>query len=96
MFYKVEQKGCYGFCVKTIQRIRLAGINTEELRSTDPSLKDLAIRAKEWLAVSVGSECIVKSYKTDKYGRYLADVYIGQSHLNNALLEHGLAKPYSK
>jgi endonuclease YncB( thermonuclease family) len=37
---------------------------------------------------------ILKNVQTEKYGRILADVYIGDLHLNNHMIEKRLAISY--
>jgi endonuclease YncB( thermonuclease family) len=37
----------------------------------------------------------LKNLKTEKYGRVLADVYLGDLHVNKWLLDNKYAVPYS-
>lgn len=66
-----------GFEVAIVQRVRLYGVNTPEMNSTNPSDRTLARSALgmvESLAPP-GSLVQLKSHKSqDKYGRYLASV----------------------
>ena len=36
----------------------------------------------------------IKTLKTDKYGRYLAEVYVNGNYLNKNLIDIGFAIPY--
>ena len=93
-----------GFGIWTEQRLRLKGIDA-------PELKTLAgRRVKAWLADRLTGLpfLIVKTYRADKYDRYLADVFLPQSlsatdreavaasgtYLNQELLARGWADPY--
>jgi len=77
--------------------IRIRGIDTPEMKSTDEHTKRLAIEAKE---VAMG--VLTKSRKivlynvslNDKYGRMLATVFCDGIDLAKLLLNRGLAKPY--
>lgn len=86
-----------GFNVHINQRLRLMGINTAELNSIDPLQRELALKAKQFVldSISIGSSYVINTYKDDKYGRLLADIYMlpGVS-LNAQLIFHGLAVPY--
>jgi micrococcal nuclease len=93
-----------GFRMKTIQRIRLKGVDTPELRIKSEKLA--AMDAKEFVAEFVFGtldpiiskelgprELIVTTHKTGKFGRWIAEVY--NTHgvsLTKRLLEEGLAE----
>jgi len=79
-----------GFNTWTRQRLRLRAINTPEL-STQKG-KD----AKKYVEQILKSHpyLIVKTHKSDKYGRYLVDVWADETYLNHNLLTVGLAKIY--
>src|SRR3989338_6227835 len=101
-----------GFEVWVNQRTRFRGINTAEIvRNGIPAgeIPDRAEKAKQFVEEKLkGVEFIViKTYKTDMYGRYVADifyhptikkkeeVYESGSFLNTELLSAGLADPMS-
>lgn len=86
-------------------RYRLAGINTPD--GEDPQGRDQATaRVRELLSLSAKTSkdgnpvIVVRTGRPDKYGRYLADVWIetddpeGTIHLNEQLVTEGLAVPY--
>lgn len=90
-----------GFDIWHALRIRLNGIDTPELRSSDIEEKDRANQAKDfvknWLEKRNYKILIqTKRDKTEKYGRILAEVYCQSKmdNLNNDLIKEGLAKPY--
>jgi micrococcal nuclease len=65
-----------GFSISYSQRLRLAGIDTPESRTTDKLEKTLGLESKEYLKSKFkdAKEIIVKTEKpdsTEKYGRIL-------------------------
>lgn len=86
-----------GFNVQTRIRFRLLGLDTAELNSADVVQRELATKAKQLLSTqALNQQATIHSHKADKYGRWLAELFIdGQSlSMNNRLLAEGLAKPY--
>lgn len=90
-----------GFDVCIKQRIRLAGINTPELRHGTAESKQKAVlsvnRLTDLLDTGEIYVCTVKD-RTDKYGRYLGYLYIIKQNIefevNQILLDEGLAERY--
>jgi micrococcal nuclease len=90
-----------GFSVSYSQRLRLAGIDTPESRTTDKAEKVLGLEAKEYLKNKVkdAKDVIVKTEKPDsseKYGRILGWVYVDGSgkSVNEQMIEDGYAWGY--
>ena len=85
-----------GFTAFVRIRFRLYGIDTNETNDKDEVKRALALKAKEFLkAKCLNAKVVIKSRKTDKYGRWLGDVYLEDgTHLNDSLLVEGLAVPY--
>jgi len=85
-----------GFYASVNIRFRLNGIDTPELTSTDASVRMVAVKAREFVKQFNGQSITLHSYKTDKYGRWLADIFVQGStkSLNQTLLEENLAVPY--
>lgn len=90
-----------GFDIFTNKRIRLAGVDCPESRTTDLHEKKLGTEAKEYLKQLVGNagNVVVKTLATDmyeKYGRVLGKVYIESSAIsvNDLLISHGYAWSY--
>jgi micrococcal nuclease len=90
-----------GFNVSYFQRVRLAGIDTPESRTTDLREKELGLQSKEWLKKKLeGAENIViktqKPDSTEKYGRILGDLHIKgyEKSLNQMMIDEGYAWGY--
>jgi micrococcal nuclease len=88
-----------GFGITNTHTLRFDGIDTPELNSKDPETVKRAIAAKEWIKnkAPVGTACIVETVKDkrEKYGRYLARVWVGEVCVNDELVKLGLAKSYT-
>jgi hypothetical protein len=81
-----------GFGIKTRQYLRLRGLDCPEMDTQEGKKAADFVRMR----IRVASEIILTSSRSDKYDRYLADVYFtdpkGQEiYLNSLLLESGLA-----
>lgn len=77
-----------GFNVHTHQRLRFARIDAPE-RYTDAGKV-----VKAFVEQFEGCECIIKSDKVGKYGRYIAEIAIpshGIENLSDLLVEKGMA-----
>ena len=88
-----------GFTVSWKSTCRFYGINTAELKSKDSVEKAKAYAARDRVLALVppGSTILIKSRDLDKYGRPLVDLYTGEGfsiHLNQLLVDEGLAKTY--
>jgi len=86
-----------GFNTSVKERFRLTGINSAEMNSKVEEEKKLATEAKAWMAQHVFSSVVIKSTKKDKYGRYLAEIFLKSDlseSLNSKLVSLGLAKKY--
>lgn len=107
----IRKKYDIGFKVviegQTHQRLRLYGIDTPELRprsGTEEERKAEKAEAKRARAhvieLCLHHKVKVVTYKSDSFGRYLADVYVetdaGEIHLNQDLLDRGLAEVYKR
>ena len=93
--YTIDVNVDLGFTVFVKIRLRLRGINTMEMSDKDPTIRARAVAAKQFLEDRVLNEnVVIESFKTDKYGRWLADVFVGDTSMNNLLLEEGHAEPY--
>jgi len=76
--------------------IRLAGIDCAEIKGKTEQERDLAQEAKCALQKLILNKVVVlKNLKTEKYGRVLADVYLGDLHVNQWLLDNKYAVEYS-
>ena len=90
-----------GFDILFSSRVRLAGIDAPESRTTDKAEKALGIEAKEYLKKQLkdAKSVVIRTEKMDsseKYGRILGWVYInGESEsINNKMINDGYAWGY--
>ena len=90
-----------GFDIMFASRVRLAGIDTPESRTTDKAEKVLGLEAKEYLKKHLkdAKSVVIRTEKMDsseKYGRILGWVYVnGESEsLNNKMINDGYAWGY--
>jgi micrococcal nuclease len=75
--------------------IRLAGIDSPELRSKNSQEKAAAIEARDWLSAKIlGKFVKLKIQKREKFGRLLADVFLDGENMNELLVTEGYAKVY--
>ena len=90
-----------GFNVLFEQRVRLAGIDTPESRTSDKFEKTLGLEAKEYLKKQLkdAKSIVIRTEKMDsseKYGRILGWLYVnGESDsVNNKMINDGYAWGY--
>jgi micrococcal nuclease len=90
-----------GFDILFASRVRLAGIDTPESRTTDKAEKVLGIEAKEYLKKQLkdAKSVVIRTEKmnsSEKYGRILGWVYVnGESEsVNNKMINDGYAWGY--
>ena len=90
-----------GFNVSFSQRVRLAGIDTPESRTTDKFERSLGLEAKEYLKSKLkdATLIVIKTEKPDsseKYGRILGWLYIDGNtiSINDQMIEDGYAWGY--
>jgi micrococcal nuclease len=90
-----------GFSILFESRVRLAGIDTPESRTTDKMEKALGLESKKYLEsrIKAAKNVVIKTEKLDsseKYGRILGWIYLdgdGNS-LNTEMIEKGYAWGY--
>ena len=77
--------------------VRIAGIDTPELRANCPYEKGLANRAKDRVEGIIMKGRVVSLFNTKrgKYFRLLADVLVDEQNVAAALVNEGLAVTYS-
>jgi micrococcal nuclease len=90
-----------GFDISFSSRVRLAGIDTPESRTSDKMEKALGLEAKAFLKheIEAAKSVVIKTEKMDsseKYGRILGWVYLDESNqsLNEKMIEVGHAWGY--
>ena len=90
-----------GFDISLLRRVRMAGIDTPESRTTDKAEKVLGLEAKEYLKKMMkdAKTIAIKTELPDsseKYGRILGWVYIDNASksINEQMIEDGYAWGY--
>jgi len=90
-----------GFDISFTQRVRLAGIDTPESRTTEKYEKTLGLEVKDKLkkAVEAAKVIVIRTEKpdsTEKYGRILGWVFLDGNpiSINQVLIDEGFAWPY--
>ena len=77
--------------------VRLNGIDTPEMKGKDVSAeeKEAAILARDFVSNLVLHKYVrLENIESEKYGRILADVYLGDIHLNDLLIRERYAVKY--
>ena len=85
-----------GFGLTKKERVRLAGIDAPESRTTNLEEKEFGLDAKEFLQRRL-DDCdnlIVKTEKDGKYGRMLGWLICGQMNINDEMIGRGYAWEY--
>lgn len=76
-------------------QVRLNGIDTPEIKGKTVTEKELAKKARDALSILIMNKMVIlKNVSTEKYGRLLADVYIGDLYVNEWLLNNNYAVKY--
>lgn len=90
-----------GFDISFSSRVRLAGIDTPESRTSDKAEKALGLESKEYLKSKIkdAKSVVIKTEKMDsseKYGRILGWVYLDGSEIsiNEQMISEGYAWGY--
>lgn len=85
-----------GMSIKRKCKCRLKGIDTPEKYGKRPGEREAAKKATERVKeLLLNKKAILQSTtKPDKYGRLLVNVWVGDTHINQLLLDEGLALPY--
>jgi micrococcal nuclease len=90
-----------GFNISYYQRVRLAGIDTPESRTTDKVEKALGLESKKRLdeVLKAATKIVIRTEKpdsTEKYGRILGWIFIDDQKIsvNESLIKDGFAWEY--
>jgi micrococcal nuclease len=90
-----------GFDISLSKRIRLAGIDTPESRTTNAKEKTMGLESKEWLKKTLegAKDILIKTElpdSTEKYGRIIGHLFINgqETSLNNQMITSGYALAY--
>jgi endonuclease YncB( thermonuclease family) len=75
--------------------VRMNGIDSPEIKGKTTNEKELAKKSRDALInLILGKIVTLKNVSTEKYGRILADVYIGDLWINEWMLENNFAVKY--
>jgi endonuclease YncB( thermonuclease family) len=75
--------------------VRLNGIDTPEIKGKTADEKQAAKEARDALAGLIMNKQIrLENVESEKYGRILADVYLGDLHINKWLIDNRYAVSY--
>lgn len=75
--------------------VRMNGIDSPEIKGKTTNEKELAKKSRDALSnIILGKIVTLKNVSTEKYGRILADVYIGDLWVNEWMLENKFAVKY--
>ena len=90
-----------GFDISLEKRIRLAGIDTPESRTTNVKEKAMGLESKEWIKKTLegAKDILIKTElpdSTEKYGRIIGHLFINgqETSLNNQMIAEGYALAY--
>jgi micrococcal nuclease len=90
-----------GFDISLTKRIRLAGVDTPESRTSDANEKKYGLESKEWLKHKVenAEHILIKTElpdSTEKYGRIIGHLFINdqEKSLNDQMIVEGYAWTY--
>lgn len=76
-------------------QVRLTGIDSPEIKSKNPTTKELAKQSRDVLSGMIFGKIVeLRNVQLEKYGRLLADVYLGDLHLNQWLIDNKYAVQY--
>ena len=76
--------------------VRLNGIDTPEIKGKTADEKQVAKEARDALTGLIMNKQIrLENVESEKYGRILADVYLGDLHINKWLIDNRYAVAYS-
>ncbi len=76
-------------------KVRVAGVDTPEIRGKCQAEKDQAIRARDFVRAAVGAQVQLTSIRPGKYaGRVIADVWVDGRKLSDLLIAENLGRPY--
>ena len=90
-----------GFDISLSKRIRLAGIDTPESRTTNVKEKAMGLESKDWLKKTLegAKDILIKTElpdSTEKYGRIIGHLFINgqETSLNSQMITSGYALAY--
>ena len=75
--------------------VRLNGIDCPEIKGSSEQEKKMALKARDALSAKIMNKYVfLKNVKTEKYGRLLCDVYLGNQYINDWMINQRYAIRY--
>lgn len=75
--------------------VRINGIDSPEIKGKTANEKELAKKSRDALSnLILGKIIVLKNVSTEKYGRILADVYLGELCINEWMISNNYALKY--
>jgi len=75
--------------------VRLNGIDAPEIKGKNEEEKEVAKQARNFVTNLILNKYVrLENVESEKYGRILADVYIGDVHINELLIKERYAVKY--
>ena len=81
-----------GFNIKMYVKLRLARVNTPEIRGEEKEQGLISKAEVKRLCDELGDKVVINTTKKGKYGRWIAEVLIDGVNLSDHLVEAGLAE----
>lgn len=76
--------------------VRINGIDSPEIKGKSEHEKELAKKSRDALQLLIlGKYVMIKRLETEKYGRILADVYLGELNIGDWMLQNNYAVKYN-
>lgn len=76
--------------------VRLNGIDSPEIKSNNEEEKKVAKEARDYLTSKILHKSVdLKNITTEKYGRILADVYLGNTNINKLMIIERFSVEYN-
>ena len=88
-----------GFNIHVNERVRLEGIDTPEVRTSDPLEKEAGILVKSYVKNLIEGKMVYlhsTEFKTGKYGRVIGDIIMKSGDIEVSLCETLITKAYAK
>lgn len=84
-----------GYNIQVTEKFRLYGIDTPEIRTSDPQEKQKGLQARDWVRDQIlYKDVLISAEKRGKFGRYLATVCYDNKNLQDELIRLGYGEPY--
>lgn len=88
-----------GFNVFIVERFRIANIDAPEtygVKKETVEYENGMITKNRLIELIEGKNVTIKTEKTGKYGRYIAEIFLDGNSVGDILLSEGLVEPYAQ